>query len=301
MDYVGPEVEDEEVKEALKLKRKSLFQGRWIGNLVGAVRGRFSGTIEPSEDSKDVEIPAVRGEKDDEKDIVDQNQFTMPSSNRLDRRHNTNYGKHVSFSVDYATTETAISPLNSPPEGPSRITSPAPTITHVDSAPEQSLPTKRRLPDVTYAPRTRRHKVMSMALKFLRSLCTPASISIIVSFIISLIPTLKALFVPDVPGTHISPAPDGLPPLSFLIDTATFIGAASVPLGLVCLGSALARLEVPKWGDKEGWARLPLGAISGLAVGKTLVMPVLGVLICQGLTNVGVIDKDDKVLRFVCM
>ena len=30
-------------------------------------------------------------------------------------------------------------------------------------------------------------------------------------------------------------------------------------------------------------------------------MPVLGVLICQGLVNVGVIRAEDKVLRFVCM
>jgi hypothetical protein len=36
-------------------------------------------------------------------------------------------------------------------------------------------------------------------------------------------------------------------------------------------------------------------------VGKLLIMPVLGVLICQSLTNIGVIDKEDKVLRFVCM
>ena len=82
------------------------------------------------------------------------------------------------------------------------------------------------------------------------------------------------------------------------MDTATFIGAASVPLGLVCLGSALARLKIPRSGQ---WGALPVGAISSLAVGKLLVMPVLGVVIVQGLVRGGVIPEDDKVLQFVCM
>ena len=76
------------------------------------------------------------------------------------------------------------------------------------------------------------------------------------------------------------------------------MGAASVPLGLVCLGSALARMNLPKKGE---WHSLPIGAIGSLAVVRMLIMPVLGVLICQGFMNVGIISKDDKVLRFVCM
>lgn len=44
-----------------------------------------------------------------------------------------------------------------------------------------------------------------------------------------------------------------------------------------------------------------MGAIGGLAIGKTVIMPFVGVLICQGLTRVGIIDEGDKVLRFVCM
>ena len=50
-----------------------------------------------------------------------------------------------------------------------------------------------------------------------------------------------------------------------------------------------------------GWHTMPSGSILTLAVGKIVLMPVLGVAICQGLTSVGVIDKNDKVLRFVCM
>jgi len=37
-------------------------------------------------------------------------------------------------------------------------------------------------------------------------------------------------------------------PLGFLLDTATFLGNASVPLGLECVGAALAKLKMPKKG-----------------------------------------------------
>ncbi|KIM54960.1 hypothetical protein SCLCIDRAFT_1221578 [Scleroderma citrinum Foug A] len=123
------------------------------------------------------------------------------------------------------------------------------------------------------------------------------SLSIIISFIISMVPTLKALFVSGVPGVHISPAPDGQPPLAILMNTATFIGGASVPLGLICLGSALTRLR----GSHDSWRSLPIASISALAAARLIIMPVLGVIICQGLTHAGVIDSENKVLRFVCM
>jgi predicted permease len=104
------------------------------------------------------------------------------------------------------------------------------------------------------------------------------------------------LFV-DIPGIHVHPAPDGLPPLEVILDTATFIGAASVPLGLVCLGSALSRMKVPL----NHLGTLPLGAITCLTIGKMLVMPVIGVLLSKGLVKANLIHREDKVLRFVCM
>ena len=143
----------------------------------------------------------------------------------------------------------------------------------------------------------RRFALWCTVKNFLHSLFTPASIAIFISFPVALIPKLKALFV-VVPGTYMPSAPDGQPPLAFVMDTTSFIGAASVPLGLICLGSSLARLPIPKKGE---WRTLPLGAISSLAVGRMLLMPVIGVLICEGLTNAGIIPEDDKVLRFVCM
>ncbi|KAJ6521121.1 auxin efflux carrier [Mycena capillaripes] len=144
-------------------------------------------------------------------------------------------------------------------------------------------------------PSTRR-KMWVKFLSFGREVCAPPSLSIILSFPIALIPALKGLFV-EVQSPHIPSAPDGRPPLSFLFDTASFIGAASVPLGLVCLGSALARLEVPR----GRWNHLPVGAILSMAVGRMLLMPVLGVLVSKGLTNAGLISREDKVLQFICI
>lgn len=132
---------------------------------------------------------------------------------------------------------------------------------------------------------------------FLKSFFSPLTVSILISFPIALTPKLKALFV-HVPGTYMPPAPDGQPPLSFLMDIMIFIGGAAIPMALICLGSSLARLSIPKRGE---WRRLPLGAIGTLATGKLLIAPVVGVLMCQGLTEVGFIPRDDKVLRFVCM
>ena len=87
------------------------------------------------------------------------------------------------------------------------------------------------------------------------------------ALITALVPSLKALFVAPPTGSsvHIKPAPDGLPPLDVLFETATFAGNACIPLGLVCLGSALARLRMPKPIRKA-----PLGAIMTFAILKVI-------------------------------
>lgn len=298
MDYVGPEVEDDDVKENLKLQHKSFLKGEWVRPVWGLTRSLRN---RQREKPHDVELSMDGDEKHTViGNVVEEDHSAHDTKPKFERRPDIAQGKHVSFLVDDSTvvitTDAAVSPIGSPEAGPSRVTSPAPTVTYVDAPSQITHNEENRL--TQKSSNHPLHKIVATAVMFLHSIIsTPASLSIIVSFIISLVPTLKALFVPGVPGTHIAPAPDGLPPLSFLIDTASFIGATSVPLGLVCLGSALARLKVPR----GQWGQLPIGAIGGLAVGKILIMPVLGVLICQGLTNVGVIDKDDKVLRFVCM
>jgi hypothetical protein len=46
---------------------------------------------------------------------------------------------------------------------------------------------------------------------------------------------------------------------------------------------------------------LPLGAISALALGRLILQPVVAVFMIKGLVRVGVINEEDKVLRFVVM
>jgi len=73
-------------------------------------------------------------------------------------------------------------------------------------------------------------RVAKSVLKFLLSLVSPPAISCLLSLLIALIPTLKALFVADVPGVYMPDAPDGMPPLAWLLDIATFGGNPSAQL-----------------------------------------------------------------------
>ncbi|KAL9710416.1 Protein M3 [Leucoagaricus gongylophorus] len=143
---------------------------------------------------------------------------------------------------------------------------------------------------------SRYRRLTKHARGFMKGFLNPISITICLCLPISLVPQLKALFV-QVPNVHMPPAPDGQPPLAFIQDIATFIGAASIPIGLICLGSSLARLNVPL----NQWRTLPVGAILWMTIGKLIIIPVIGVLICKGLIQSGVIFKDDKVLVFISM
>jgi len=292
-DFEGQDVEPEEVREAMRLKRKAMVSH--LTRFANLARSK-----KPEDEPADPEsktIPEVLEEKDS----------TEASGQRVQRRH-------VSFAEDSSLalpTEGICSPNDSAPPTEigqlSRVDSEKATTMIGDASvykvPSHSIEEINGLPlhssnrpdSPTYSQRNFLNR--RLIIEFLKALCSPASVAIIFSFPIALIPQLKALFV-EVPGTYMPSAPDGQPPLAFFLDATSFVGAASVPLGLICLGSSLARLNMPRRGE---WKALPLGAIICIAIGKMILMPVLGVLICQGLTNVGLISKDDKVLRFVCM
>jgi predicted permease len=134
---------------------------------------------------------------------------------------------------------------------------------------------------------------------FLIQLLKPCPITILIAIVVALVDPLKALFIP--PSGSFQPrfrpvAPDGQPPLAFVLDTASFIGAACVPLGLVSLGSALACLRV-----RSGAESFPRGAIVMLALARMIVTPLLGVGITRLFARTGFVNRDDKVLQFVCM
>ena len=143
-----------------------------------------------------------------------------------------------------------------------------------------------------------RHDLLSRSWHILKQLLKPCTVVIILSFVVSLVDPLKALFIP--PSSNFQPhfrttAPDGQPPLAFIFDTATFIGGACIPLGLICLGSALACLSLRSGGP------FPIGAIASLALAKMVIIPIIGVAITRGFAHVGFVHSDDKVLQFVCM
>ncbi|KAJ8515911.1 hypothetical protein ONZ45_g6721 [Pleurotus djamor] len=251
-DYIGPEVEDDEVQRKLRQKHR-----HWLNHVLHPIR-------------------KARGQDEEISDEIKSPIEEKP-------RHNT----EIAVST--------LTPVMTAREEP-----------HFRGVPDEESPSKS-LPPTTFCasapPHTpsilccrRRSRCYPLIVAFIRSLCTPMSLAIILSLPIAVVPQLKGLFV-DVPDAGIPPAPDGQPPLAFLIDTANFFGAASVPLGLICLGSALTRLKMPH----NPWSSLPIGAITLLAVSRLLIMPVLGVVICEGLVNVGMIRAEDKVLRFVFM
>ena len=64
-------------------------------------------------------------------------------------------------------------------------------------------------------------------LRFLLSLISPPAIACLLSLLIALVPPLKALFVADVPGVNMPDAPDGMPPLEWILDIANFGGNAT--------------------------------------------------------------------------
>lgn len=99
---------------------------------------------------------------------------------------------------------------------------------------------------ITPAPSTHKTTWSKRFVNFIRDLATPVSISICIAIPCGIISPLKALFIPVTGWTadRIPNAPDGNPPLAFIIDTAAFIGSISIPAALILLGASFARLTV---------------------------------------------------------
>ncbi|KAF9445655.1 hypothetical protein P691DRAFT_709983 [Macrolepiota fuliginosa MF-IS2] len=265
-DFVGPDVEPEAMQAKVKGQRQRLF--------------RFL--------LKERQGPPLPNYDDPP---TDEEKTTPPVSPQLPVRTSEIYTQDDTTTVITSPNDTT-KPLSTSSQAPS------PHAQEADSAfPQPPLP--RSSPATHTRPGSCSHYtrlLFAHARSFVKGLFNPICATIYVALPISLVPQLKALFI-EVPGVHMPPAPDGQPPLAFIQDIATFIGAASIPIGLICLGSSLARLSIPL----NQWRKLPIGAITSLAIAKMILTPILGVLICRGLANAGVLFKDDKVLLFVCM
>lgn len=168
-------------------------------------------------------------------------------------------------------------------DGTTRCRSPLGSIKSIEESEETLLPTL-----------SISQRIKNGTIYFLRSLATPPTISLTLALLFALVKDLKALFVYD-PTISFHPlAPDSLPPLAIILETASFIGAASVPLGLMVLGSALARMRLPR-----PISRLPLSSIVALAVAKLIFLPIIAYFFVEALTNyTSLVDKENKVLRF---
>lgn len=272
-DFVGPDVEPQEVKQALSRRQKRIF----VAGPRHVLR-RLAGKKSELADNYNLTEKAI----------------TLGHKPSTINKQASNSELRPAQSTMHLGTDDGRSELTSGEKLPgsnSHISLATPAATTIDEIPKTLEESARSIASVS-----RRLRLRRTLFTFLRNLLMPTSASILVSFAIALVTPLKALFIP-VEGTHIHAAPDGQPPLAFVMDTANFIGAASVPMGLVCLGSALARLHVPR----GSWNTLPVGAILAFSVGKLLVFPVLGVLITKGLVHGGVIAAEDKVLQFICM
>lgn len=116
-----------------------------------------------------------------------------------------------------------------------------------------------------------RYKIVKYVLFFVENFKKPASISLIVSLIIALIPWLKALFV-NSGSVYISNAPDHQPALSFLLMYAEYLGMPCVPLGLLLIGSILGRLEVSEM-PKGFWKSIVCHVLYRLCI-----LPIIGIL-----------------------
>jgi auxin efflux carrier family protein len=295
-DFVGPDVEHEEVREQVRERRRLLLYG-WPKALMQLRRRKSAPRDSNDPESEGSSSPPEKRPEGGNGQEKSENSTLRPRTNR-----------HVSILTEGQNLDDIPSEgmIVSPPPT-ERILSSAVTATVYDPIENHISPTGQSVKnndssDERVAPtpisgRPRRLQAFTAEIKgAIKSMLTPASLSILLAFPIALVPQLKGLFTPT-SGSGIPNAPDGEPPLAFILDFATFMGAASVPMALIGLGSALARIQVPR----DQWKDLPLGAIFSLAFLKLIVTPVLGVLITGGLVSAGVMDKEDKVIQFVSM
>lgn len=137
-------------------------------------------------------------------------------------------------------------------------------------------------------------RVLHSITTFLGSLVSPPTVALLSALVIALVPTLKSLFVYTTESSFHPTAPDGDPPLAIIYQTASFVGAASVPLGLTVLGASMAKMEIPR-----PISRLPLAGIAAMAFVKVALLPVIGFFFVEGLVkHTGMVAANNAVLRF---
>jgi auxin efflux carrier family protein len=266
-DFEGPDVASEELRDRMSLQRRRMFTNAALS--VGRLL-RLHGHPNDSE-TRDSEV----GGDVEKNDTVSCNE-TVSQYERFDKKPLPNLPLSRISTIDSEDT--------------------------IILTPTSASSTTELIQKPTNGHSSRWHRdnlrVLSRSEQFLKQLFKPAPIVIILAIVIALVNPLKALFI--LPSSNFQPhfrpvAPDGQPPLAFILDMASFAGAAYAPMGLLCLGSAIACLQL------RSEEPLPTGAIAALALAKMVVTPLIGVGITRWFAYLGFIHRDDKVLQFVCM
>ncbi|KAG8859962.1 Protein M3 [Serendipita sp. 411] len=307
-DFKGPDKEIREAKDALKKKQESRLYLVAKVLRVAFCRTRSAGRRPDVEELHEKQEPneSVPHHEQTEEEVI--SSPTVMEEDASGIVHRSQHAKHISFSgMSPIEHVSVIASDNVPPLSPRSVGHEAPDVmsltpTVVIAATEKDF-SKEKATEGRQPVATRTESVHSSTsfritthiLRFLRSLISAPTIAIFIAFPIALVKPLKGLFV-EVVDSPIPNAPDGKPPLYFVLDTANFLGGASIPLGLICLGAALAKLKMPNTRKS-----IPIGAIASMAIGKLVISPILGVLIVNGFVKIGFIDENDKVLRFVTM
>lgn len=159
----------------------------------------------------------------------------------------------------------------------------------VDPVPEDPEETME-LEDVNDSPPPPAKPILSRILLILAH-TPPATYSIVFGLIFSLVQPLKSLLTPTDgwTETRMPDAPDGNPPLAWILDTSKFIGAMTVPMALILLGSSFARLRVHNWKEVPVAAIVAMTAMKSGYVGMSLmavvIIPVFAVFVVQELRD----------------
>lgn len=117
------------------------------------------------------------------------------------------------------------------------------------------------------------------------------SITLVISIAFCMIPWVQALFV-NTPQASLPSAPDGDPPLSFIMDFASYIGAAEVPFGLLMLGGTIGRLNMKNI-PLRVW-KVPIA----VTFARLFIMPIIGCAFNSKLYHDGLFYKED-ILYFI--
>lgn len=162
-------------------------------------------------------------------------------------------------------------------------------VTGSEDSDEQTLsPTPSASPSTIKKSHSKwRRRILGVMKNFLG----PNSMALIFSIAIAFSPPLKALFV-ESSQVYIHPAPDNQPPLSFIMDVASYVGAASVPMGLLLLGATISRLQIKKM--PPGFWKTAIV----ITCCRLVILPIIGVGLTTGFEHGGWYGND-ALIRFV--